>query len=125
MKKENETRQAILEVVARIACYATEPSLVDDVWAALLQAGRSEQFLMSQRSRAGQLSGYRICAVVKMMARYGLYDMQECNNASDACSFRRLCQLLFPDENIERYRRNCTVYTYFEDELIIRSFTHS
>lgn len=88
------------------------------------------------------INRYRIAAIVRFMCEIGFYNMQMCRTAETTeqgqspigsfctnpyastrpCSFKALCNLLFPGEDADLYRRNCGAYSYYEDECIIRKF---
>lgn len=122
----DETRAAVLDTVARILAYASAPSLVIDAWQALLaDDDRLRSFRLTQKQNAGALNRYRIAAIVRHMCEIGLYDMQKCKSANQGCGFRGLCQLLFPGEDADLYRRGCTNYSYYEDECLIERFIAS
>lgn len=128
----DDTRAEVMNIVARIEDYAPVISLVEDVWQALLaDEERLESFRITQKRNVGEINRYRIAAIVHYMLQIGLYDVQICKSAKDhttadkdirPCGFRGLCKLLFPDVDADLYRRGCTNYAYYEDELLISKF---
>lgn len=130
----DDTRAEVMNIVARTLAYAVAPTLITEVWEALLaDENRVCKFRLTQKQNAGEINRYRIAAIVRYMLEIGLYDMQKCNSAiasssespnpvTKACGFRGLCKLLFPDVDAELYRRGCTNYAYYEDECLIRKF---
>ncbi|MCQ2333981.1 MAG: hypothetical protein MJZ88_05135 [Paludibacteraceae bacterium] len=122
----DDTRAEVMNIVARIEDYAPVISLVEDVWQALLADDeRLQSFRITQKRNVGKINRYRIAAIVHYMLQLGLYDMQICKSANLPCTFRSLCQCLFSDidaAEVELYRRGCTNYARYEDELLIRKF---
>lgn len=118
-----DTRAEVLSIIMRIAAFASDESVVLSAWQALLaDDARLRSFRLTQKQNAGALNRYRIAAIVRFMCEIGFYDMQMCRTAEQGCGFRSLCNLLFPGENADLYRRNCGAYSYYEDECIIRKF---
>lgn len=136
-----DTRAEVLSIITRIAAFASDESVVLSAWQALLaDDARLRSFRLTQKQNAGALNRYRIAAIVRFMCEIGFYtevspitgktasagrglqDLQKCRCAEHPCSFKALCNLLFPGENADLYRRNCGAYSYYEDECIIRKF---
>lgn len=123
-----DTRAEVLSIITRIAAFASDERVVLSAWQALLaDDARLRSFRLTQKrssawqsgSGASPLNRYRIAAIVRHMCEIGLYDVQKCKSANQGCGFRGLCQLLFPGEDADLYRRGCTNYAYYEDECLI------
>lgn len=126
-----DTRAEVLSIITRIAAFASDERVVLSAWQALLaDDARLRSFRLTQKRSSAWQSGsgaspvnrYRIAAIVRFMCEIGFYDMQMCRSAEQGCGFRGLCNLLFPGEDADLYRRNCGAYSYYEDECIIRKF---
>lgn len=146
-----DTRAEVISIITRIAGYASDESVVLKAWQALLaDDARLRSFRLRQQPKTtdwglslngsfspSPVNRYRIAAIVHYMLEQGLYtclvtpntpddialqEMQKCRSAKQSCSFKALCNLLFPGEDADLYRRGCGAYSYYEDECIIRKF---
>lgn len=113
------TRDNVLRCVSSILPYASDNPLVISIWHCLLATDeRVRSFRYRHKARQDEVNPCRIAACVHLMLQMELYTGNDCN-------LRVLCRLLFPDQDWDSIRRNCTNYLRKEDYQIITNLKNN